>query len=312
MSTVTDRVSEVTRAAVFQAFANPLVSNLVRRHGGRFGARRFVAGEALADAISVVARLERRGFRTSVQYVGESVTEPMLADAAADEYVAAADAFAQRGLRGYLSVKPSQIGSDLSFDHAVRNLERVLIAARAAGLSVRVEMEHAPSVEATLRLFERVRADHGNVGIVLQAYLYRSRDDLERLAPLRPDIRFVKGAYREPPDVAFPNKSDVDRNFRDLLFTHLERGGTAAAATHDGRIIEDARAYARAHTIPRDRLKFEMLYGIRVGLAERLLAAGEPIVVYVPYGTHWYQYFVRRLAERPANALFVLRSVLRR
>ncbi len=305
-----DAAYALARDLTYRALTNRPITRFITEHGARFGARRFVAGETIDDAVRAMARLEQTGFQTTVQCVGENVTTEHEAVSARDTICRLAMLLHSSRIRGYLSVKPTQMGLGISERVARENLEAILAASATLGLFVRIEMESADFAEPTLRLFKVLRERHDNVGTVIQAYLYRSRSDLESLWPLKPDIRFVKGAYREPASVAYPRKGDVDRNFRALVNAHLDKGLPTAVATHDERIIEDTLSFIRTHGFPNTNCTFEMLYGIRIQLQHSLLAAGQTVRIYVPFGRLWYPYFMRRIAERPANLFFLVRSLL--
>ncbi|HEY8394591.1 MAG TPA: proline dehydrogenase family protein [Thermaerobacter sp.] len=302
-----------SRQLIFAVAGNPAVTRFVTRYGMRLGASRFVAGEDLATALDVARQLNAEGFPLAIQFLGEHVTRAEAAEEAVEEYLRLVDALEERGIDAYVSIKPSQMGLEVDEELAYANCRRILDRAVAAGRFVRIEMEDSPYTEKTLRLYRRLRETYGHqdVGIVLQAYLYRSAKDLDALADLRPNIRFVKGAYNEPASVAYPRKADVDRNFRELVQRHLERGHYAAIATHDDRLIEELLDFVEKKGIGRDLFEFQMLYGIRPQLQRQMRDRGFKMRVYIPYGRDWYGYFVRRLAERPANVGFVLRSLIR-
>ncbi|EKP94237.1 proline dehydrogenase family protein [Thermaerobacter subterraneus] len=302
-----------SRQLIFSVAGNPAVTRFVTRYGMRLGASRFVAGEDLDSALTVARQLNQEGFPLAIQFLGEHVTRAEAAAEAVEEYLRLLAALEERGIDAYISIKPSQMGLEVDEELAYANCRRILEQTAAAGRFVRIEMEDSPYTEKTLRLYRRLRETFGtrDVGIVLQAYLYRSARDLEELADLHPNIRFVKGAYNEPASVAYPDKADVDRNYRQLVQRHLERGDYAAIATHDDVLIEDLLQFIEQRGIPRDRFEFQMLYGIRPQLQRQVRDRGYRMRVYIPYGRDWYGYFVRRLAERPANVGFVLRNLIR-
>jgi len=285
-------------------------------------ARRFVCGETISMAIAAVCALNARGLHTTLDFLGESVTSQKEALSAGDEYLRALDALNAAGARSNISLKLTQLGLDLSEDFCLRNVRRVVAHAKALGNFVRVDMESTAYTDRTLAIVRTLHEEFGNVGAVLQAYLYRTEADLIALTEAGIRIRLCKGAYHEPADKAFPRKSDVDANFAKLTRLLLDRcsqhyraiGGRipplAALATHDEKLIAAAQAYAAKAQIPRDQFEFQMLYGVRRDLQERLVAEGYAVRVYVPYGTHWYPYFMRRLAERPANVWFFIKSAL--
>ncbi len=283
-------------------------------------ARRFVSGETIGAAIAAARALNAKGLLATLDFLGESVTNEAEARRAADEYLRALDEIAAGGVRANVSLKLTQFGLDLDYDFCLQNVRRVATHARSCGNFVRVDMEGTLHTDRTLALVRALHSECGNIGAVIQAYLYRSEADLLALADAGIRIRLCKGAYQEPPDKAYPNKADVDANYIKLAQLLLDRSANAersddgripplaALATHDEKMIAAAQAYAEAHHIPHDRFEFQMLYGVRRELQERLAAKGYAVRIYVPYGTHWYPYFMRRLAERPANVWFFVRS----
>lgn len=274
-------------------------------------ARRFIAGPTLEDALRAAAELNAKGLLVILNQLGEHVTDRAAADASFASYQRMLREIAARGLNATITAKPSQLG--LGFDPALcLDLTRRLAAEAAErGNFLEIDMEDSPTVDPTLALFEGVRRDHENVGLAVQAYLFRTADDLERLKPLRPKIRLVKGAYQEPAQVAFASKADVDANFVKLMRVLFADGFTPAIASHDERMIAQARSLAAEHGRPADAWEVQMLHGIRRDLQELLVRDGFRMRVYVTFGTDWVPYFMRRLAERPANLGFVLRSLLK-
>jgi proline dehydrogenase len=275
---------------------------------------RFVAGETLDEALGALERLRAAGFRTTVDVLGEAVTSADDAQAAADEYLQTLDALAARGLDRNVSVKLSQMGLGLGQEVCRANVERILTRAAAHEAFVRLDMEDHTTTDATLAIWRELRpinAGHGDSGVVIQAALRRSPDDVDALIAEHARIRLCKGAYVEPASVALPDKADVDAAYATLMERLLQEGNFPGIATHDERLIARAVAFARANGIAPDRFEFQMLYGVRRDLQERLVRAGYGVRVYVPFGTQWYPYFMRRLAERPANVAFVVRSILR-
>ncbi len=274
--------------------------------------RRFVAGETLDDALAVVADLNRHGLVASLDLLGESTATEDDARRAAEAYGPILDAAHRRGARTGISVKLSQLGLDLSLDLAEDLLRMVAGAARERGNFVRLDMEDSARLPATLAVFDRVwDAGFRNTGIALQAYLRRTPEDVERYLQRGVSIRLCKGAYGEPPEIAFPRKADVDRQFARLVERLLDHGTNPALATHDERLIARAKTFAHEHAIAADRFEFQFLHGIRRDLQDALAREGYRVRVYVPFGAHWYPYFMRRLAERPANVMFVVRNLLR-
>lgn len=283
--------------------------------GFRGFSARFVAGRRQADVIDAVTRLNAEGYEATVSFLGEAVTSEAEVYAAIAEFTSFADAAPKRSLRSHLSIKLTELGLGFDPELAARSLDVVLSRAADAGMFVRIDMEDSRYTDVTLSLFRRARASHDNVGVVVQAYLSRSLDDVEALAREGAPVRLAKGAYREPPSVAWQSKQEVDANFERLIdayFANMREGGWLAVATHDGRMVRAALRIAGERGIGRERFEFQMLYGIRGDLQRSLRDQGQRVRVYVPYGSHWYPYLMRRLAERPANLWFFLRSALRK
>ena len=258
---------------------------------------------------SVIGRLD-----AGIDRLGESVTKGDAARAAAEQIMATCDRIASDRLACNVSVKLTQLGLDLGDAVARENARRVLERARSHGIFLRIDMEGSAYTQRTLDLFERdllTAAGPDHVGIVVQAYLYRTREDVDRLLRLGARVRLCKGAYREPADVAFPAKADVDRSYAELMERLLESGALPGIATHDEALIARARRFVAERGIPRERFEFQLLYGVRRDLQDRLVRDGYQVRVYVPFGTQWYPYYMRRLAERPANVLFILGSLVR-
>ncbi|TMI79635.1 MAG: proline dehydrogenase [Bacillati bacterium ANGP1] len=273
-------------------------------------ALRFVAGERLDEAVEAVRGLNAAGLAATLDHLGENTTTRGEAEGSAAEYLAILDELHRTAADNNLSLKLTQLGLDLDAALCEAHLRRILDGAGAT--FVRIDMEGSPYTERTLGVFERMwAAGYRNVGVVIQSYLRRSVSDVERLIALGARVRLVKGAYAEPPSVAFPHKRDVDAAFARLAEQLLRRGAYPAIATHDERLIAAARRVASAHGIGPDRFEFQMLYGIRRDLQMRLRREGHRVRIYVPFGREWYPYFMRRLAERPANVMFVLGSLVR-
>ena len=287
-------------------------------------ASRFISGQNAAEAISVIRGLNGKGLHVTLDFLGESVTTRAEATRAADEYVSTLGQIAASGVRANVSLKLTQFGLKLDPRFCLDNVRRVVDQARTAGTFLRVDMEDTPHTDQTLAVVRDLRAEYANVGVVLQAYLYRTEQDLTALTDAHIPIRLCKGAYQEPADKAFPRKADVDENFIKLTRLLLDRAAVtpppadgrfpplAALATHDEKMIMAAQQYAAEKAVPRDRFEFQMLFGIRRELQEQLVRDGYAVRVYVPYGTHWYPYFMRRLAERPANIWFFISNYFRR
>ena len=286
--------------------------NFVRHNGmaKRF-ASRFVAGETLDTALDAVAELNRKRITASLDLLGESVHNEAEARAAGGEYIRMLDRIHERKLDANVSVKLTAMGLDISEDLCVATMQGILDRARDYGTFVRLDMEGSEYTERTLKLFEdRLYPSYSqHVGVVLQSYLYRTQADTARAVELKCRVRLCKGAYREPATVAYPEKRDVDANYVRCMRMLMSEGNYPGLATHDEAIIAEAKRYAREEKIESDRYEFQMLYGVRRDFQRQLLADGHRLRVYVPYGTEWWAYFMRRLAERPANVLFVVRSV---
>jgi len=281
-------------------------------------ARRFVAGETLDDAISTVQTLNKKGLLVSLDHLGENVHSEADASRAMQDYFDLLDRIAASRVRANASLKLTQLGLDVGEEICVNNMRRILQRAKDTNNFIRIDMEGSDYTERTLRIFRTLREEYGfnNVGIVIQAYLYRSEKDVQELADEGANIRLCKGAYKEPPTVAFPLKSDVDANYIKLMQIYLgepaqAKGAYIGVATHDDRMITATKEFVRKREIGKDRFEFQMLYGIRPQAQEQLVAEGYKMRVYVPYGTEWYPYFMRRLAERPANIWFLTRNLLR-
>jgi len=302
----------VLRKVILAAADSPRLQRLVTRYGFRLGAARFVAGESFEAAVPVLRRLNESGLLTNTTLLGEGVRDEAETRAVVAAYREVLDGIAAAGLRTNVALKLTHLGLSIDEELALSNVAE--LAAHAAGLSnfVRIDMEESAHVDATLRIYRRLRADgHVNVGTVLQSYLYRSEDDLASLLPLAPNLRLVKGAYLEPPEVAYPEKRDVDAAYLRLLEASLAGRGFTAIATHDEKIIQHAIAFTGGHGIPRERYQFQMLYGVRPRLQLDLARGGYDVLVATPFGPQWYRYLMRRLAERPANLLFLLRNLVR-
>ena len=279
----------------------------------RLGAARFVAGETLDECVAVLRRLNEQGLHANTTILGEDVADADEARAVASEYEAVLQRLHDENLRANVALKLTHLGLDLDADLAFENVRRVVERAAALGNFVRIDMEYSAVVDATLDVYRRLReAGLDNVGTVLQSYLYRAEADFEALLPLEPNLRFVKGAYLERPEVAYPEKSDVDAAYVRLIERSLRGPGYTAIATHDERLIEHAIAFTEREGVARDRFEFQMLYGVRPKLQLDLAGRGYKVLVATPFGPEWFPYLMRRLAERPANALFFARNLVRR
>jgi proline dehydrogenase len=274
-------------------------------------ATRFVAGDTLEQALAVVRRLNSEGIAATLDHLGESVSNLAEAAAARDVYLRTLDALHENGSEGNVSLKLTQFGLDLSWDECLANVDQLVERAAALGGFVRIDMESSAYTDRTLALARTLHALHGAAGVVIQSYLRRSRADIEALCAAGIRVRLCKGAYLEPVSVAFPAKDDVDRNYMELSQYLLLHGTYPALATHDEDLIQAICQFAETRQVRRDSFEFQMLYGIRRDLQRRLASEGYRVRLYVPFGKAWYPYYMRRLAERPANVLFMLRNLFR-
>ena len=311
--TVARRTNAVLRAGILRAADDRHVQRFMSRYGMRLGAARFVAGEDLDQCVTVLRRLADQGLHTNTTLLGESVRDRGEAEAVANEYGRVLERLHAEKLPCNVALKLTHLGLELDEEVAYANVEKVVSIAERLGSFVRIDMEASNVVDATLRIYRRLReAGHDRVGTVLQAYLFRTDQDLESLLPLAPNLRFVKGAYLEPPDIAYADKADVDEAYLRLVETALRGGAYAAIATHDEALIERCLAFAEREGIGRDRFELQMLFGVRPALQLDLVRRGYKVLTATPYGPEWYPYLMRRLAERPANLGFFARNLVRR
>jgi proline dehydrogenase len=301
------------RRGILAAADSRRLQRFVQGHGMKLGAARFVAGETFDAAVPVLRRLNERGLLTNTTLLGEGVADEAETRTVVDAYREVFDGIQREDLRTNVAVKLTHIGLTLDEELAYANIAELADHARERANFLRIDMEESAHVDATLRVYRRLReSGRDNVGTVLQSYLYRTEADLETLLDLGPNLRLVKGAYLEPPELAYPDKADVDASYARLLERMLGAIAFTAVATHDERLIERAISFAAAHGVPRERFQFQMLYGVRPKLQLDLVARGFSVLVATPYGPDWYRYLMRRLAERPANLMFFARSLVRR
>ena len=272
---------------------------------------RFVAGDNLPDALATCQRINAEGIAVTLDHLGENVTSLEEAAASRDAYLRALTEIDNLKIQGNVSLKLTQFGMDLSLAECTANVEALVRQAAALGNFVRLDMESSAYTERTLNLVTSLHDRYKATGTVIQAYLLRSRQDVEMLCARGIRVRLCKGAYLEPPAVAFKSKAEVDRNFVELMNILLETGVYPAIATHDEKIVEQTKRFVESRKISRDSFEFQMLYGIRRDIQKRLVNEGYRLRLYVPYGQAWYPYFMRRLAERPANVFFLVRNLLR-
>lgn len=272
---------------------------------------RFIAGLRLEDGLALAKALAGQGIETALDHLGENVGTAEEAKAASAAALEALSRLARLGIDGTVAIKLTQFGLDLSMDECIGNLDPLVALAKQAGTRVEVDMESTAYTERTLQIVETMHQRHGSIRAVIQAYLYRSEADIHRLNQLEIPVRLCKGAYNEPADLAIADKQQVDQAFVRLMRILLKDGKFPAIATHDPAILKQAVSFAKEIDLPPSRFEFEMLYGVRRDLQQQILKQGFNLRLYVPYGEAWYPYFMRRLAERPANVWFLLRNLLR-
>ena len=293
-------------------------SQTLKKLASRYGmrkpssfARRFIAGESAEEAIGAARGVAALGMTTTLDLLGESVTSLDKADAATRDYLAVSDAIIASGVERNISLKLTQLGLDVDKAIAIDNFRKILERAEPEGFFVRIDMENSPYIEVTMEIFEMLwRHGARQIGVVLQSALYRSEADLQTVNALGGRVRLVKGAYKEPKAVAYQKKADVDAAYARMLKTLLTEGHYPAIATHDPKMIALTRQVAREHNVAADRFEFQMLYGVRRDLQAMLVREGYRVRVYIPFGREWFPYFMRRLGERPANVMFVVRGIL--
>lgn len=293
-------------------------SQTLKKLASRYGmrkpssfARRFIAGESAEEAIGAARGVAALGMTTTLDLLGESVTSLDKADAATRDYLAVIDAIIASGVERNISLKLTQLGLDVDKAIAIDNFRKILERAEPEGFFVRIDMENSPYIEVTMEIFETLwRHGARQIGVVLQSALYRSEADLQTVNALGGRVRLVKGAYKEPKAVAYQKKADVDAAYARMLKTLLTEGHYPAIATHDPTMIALTRQVAREHNVAADRFEFQMLYGVRRDLQAMLVKEGYRVRVYIPFGREWFPYFMRRLGERPANVMFVVRGIL--
>ena len=298
------------KSLLFLSERDDLKKVLLKFPYAKMVAGRFVAGDTLAEAIPAARELNDKGFRVTLDYLGESVSDRSEAEEATDIYVESLEVIDGSEAKSTISLKPTQLGLDIDEEFCAENVTRIVHRAAELGSFVRIDMEDSDHTDSTLRVFRQVFEQHKNVGTVIQSYLYRSEEDVAELVRLKAPIRLCKGAYDEPSSVAFPRKSDIDANYIKLMKMLLDGGTPTAIATHDEAMIEATREYVRERGILPDDFEFQMLYGVRRDYQARLVSAGYHMRIYVPYGGQWYPYLMRRMAERPANLFFVVRAAL--
>jgi proline dehydrogenase len=308
-------IQTVSRAFFHLLAGNKTMKSLASRYGMRAGsgfARRFIAGESVEEAIDAARRIEAAGMSTTLDYLGEAIATIAEADAATRAYIKTIETIAASGVERNISLKLTQLGLTIDRATTVDNLRRILDAAAAREFFVRIDMEDSGYTAVTIDVFETMwQQAYRNVGIVLQSYLRRSEEDTKRMNALGARVRLVKGAYKEPKEVAYQAKADVDASFVRIMQLLLTEGTYPAIATHDPEMIDATRAFAAQRGLAPAAYELQMLYGIRRDLQAALTREGVRVRVYVPFGREWFPYFMRRLGERPANVGFVIRGILR-
>ncbi|CAH1219897.1 Proline dehydrogenase 2 [Paenibacillus allorhizoplanae] len=303
---------ELMMRNMFQSLGKSRAANrLAKKYGLRFGAARFVAGETIQQSINAVRGLNQDGRVATLDHLGEFVFSEEEALESAAMCIQTLDAIAESGVRSNLSLKMTSLGLDISRELCVSSMKRILDRARMHGNFVRIDMEDYAHCQVSLDIYRELRQEYDNVGIVIQAYLFRTLKDIDDLHELGANLRLVKGAYKESPEVAFPEKSAVDENYKVIIQKHLLNGHYTAVASHDEAIINFTKQFVSENNIGKDQFEFQMLYGICEDLQKQLVKEGYRVRIYVPYGVDWFGYFMRRLAERPANVWFVLKNMFK-
>ncbi|MCF6409695.1 proline dehydrogenase family protein [Pseudalkalibacillus salsuginis] len=296
----------------FQTLAKNKVANkMAQKYGLKLGAKRFVAGDGIQHAVDCVRKINDDGMVAMLNYLGEYVFTKEAAEEATKNCIKTLDAIHQSGIDSNLSIKITSLGLDISKELCIQNLKKILYRAEVYGNFVRIEMEDYSHCQLTLDIYKEMRQEYDNIGTVIQAYLYRTEEDIHDLNEYNANLRLVKGAYKESAAVAFPKKSDVDKNYEKIIKTHLLNGNYAGIATHDDVMIEKVLNFVDQTNISKEQFEFQMLYGIRSDLQKQLSEKGYKVRVYVPYGVDWFGYFMRRLAERPENVAFVLKNTFK-
>lgn len=296
----------VLRNVLMNLSENEMLNAAAQKYGLKLGAQSVVAGTNLEEMIESVKKLNAQGIEATIDHLGEFVYDEAIATKAKDDILAVIDAIQKHGLHAHISVKPSQVGLDIDIDFCYDNLREIVEHAAQYGIFVNLDMENYTRLQSTIDMLEELNKVFNNVGTVLQAYLFRSKEDIERLKDYR--VRIVKGAYKESAEVAYQDKLEIDINFLELVEYHLLHGKFTSIATHDHNLIAHVKQFIADHNIPNDKFEFQMLYGFRTDMQQQL-AKDYNFCTYVPFGKDWYGYFIRRLAERPQNINLVTKQV---
>ncbi|KIL22601.1 Proline dehydrogenase (Proline oxidase) [Bacillus safensis] len=305
-------MESVTRNFFLFLSKSSLLNHIARNWGSAVASKKIIGGKDFESAIPVIKRLNDQGMAVTVDHLGEFVTKAEIANERTTECIQTIQRIAEAGLNSHVSLKMTSLGLDIDDDLVYRNMKRILDTAEKHRIMVTIDMEDEQRCQKTLDIFKEMKSQYEYVSTVLQAYLYRTEKDLDDLNELKPFLRLVKGAYKESAEVAYPNKKDVDQNYQKLIEKQLLSGNYTAIATHDDRMIEFTKNIVKKHNIQTSQFEFQMLYGMRSETQQALVKEGYQMRVYTPYGREWYGYYMRRLAERPANIAFALKGMTRK
>ncbi|KMY22339.1 proline dehydrogenase [Bacillus pumilus] len=305
-------MESVTRNFFLFLSKSSLLNHIARNWGSAVASKKIIGGKDFESAISVIKRLNDQGMAVTVDHLGEFVTKAEIANERTDECIQTIQRIAEAKLNSHVSLKMTSLGLDIDDDLVYRNMKRILDTAEKHRIMVTIDMEDEQRCQKTLDIFKEMKSQYEYVSTVLQAYLYRTEKDLDDLNELQPFLRLVKGAYKESAEVAYPNKKDVDQNYKKLIEKQLLTGNYTAIATHDDQMIEFTKNIVKKHNIPTSQFEFQMLYGMRSETQQSLVKEGYQMRVYTPYGREWYGYYMRRLAERPANIAFALKGMTKK
>ncbi|MEK4396447.1 proline dehydrogenase [Bacillus sp. FSL K6-2860] len=305
-------MESVTRNFFLFLSKSSLLNHIARNWGSAVASKKIIGGKDFESAISVIKRLNDQGMAVTVDHLGEFVTKAEIANERTNECIQTIQRIAEAGLNSHVSLKMTSLGLDIDDDLVYRNMKSILDTAEKHRIMVTIDMEDEQRCQKTLDIFKEMKSQYEYVSTVLQAYLYRTEKDLDDLNELQPFLRLVKGAYKESAEVAYPNKKDVDQNYQKLIEKQLLTGNYTAIATHDDKMIEFTKNIVKKHNIPTSQFEFQMLYGMRSETQQALVKEGYQMRVYTPYGREWYGYYMRRLAERPANIAFALKGMTRK
>ncbi|MGG5180600.1 proline dehydrogenase family protein [Bacillus sp. MM09(2025)] len=305
-------MESVTRNFFLFLSKSSLLNHIARNWGSAVASKKIIGGKDFESAISVIKRLNDQGMAVTVDHLGEFVTKAEIANERTDECIQTIQRIAEAKLNSHVSLKMTSLGLDIDDDLVYRNMKRILDTAEKHRIMVTIDMEDEQRCQKTLDIFKEMKSQYEYVSTVLQAYLYRTEKDLDDLNELNPFLRLVKGAYKESAEVAYPNKKNVDQNYKKLIEKQLLTGNYTAIATHDDQMIEFTKNIVKKHNIPTSQFEFQMLYGMRSETQQALVKEGYQMRVYTPYGREWYGYYMRRLAERPANIAFALKGMTKK